>query len=303
MNVLKKARIIFLVIALNFFFVFSSYANNIQKTFDLCLASFQDNGNKKTMWHTAAENGHIDVLEFLAEQGIDVNFKDSSGKTALEIAVEKRNRGVLEFLVAKKIDDSSKERAFETALKKDDIETAEFLISQAGVDINFKDSNGKTNFERAVDEGNKGVLKFLSKRKISGVSIERAFERLLEKNDIETAEFLTSLGIKISEKIRAMALRIAIKEDNIDILKFLKGQGKRIDLMSSYRGVLLEPAAFIKAVEGDAIKVAKYFIKEGLHPSGGKDVTDALIRAVEKGDIEMAKLLLSQARSKRNRRY
>ena len=63
MNTLKKAHIILLVIALNFFF-FSSNAN--KKSSDRCLNVFQDNGSSETfkiMDRAKKESWHIIAAE------------------------------------------------------------------------------------------------------------------------------------------------------------------------------------------------------------------------------------------------
>jgi ankyrin repeat protein len=48
----------------------------------------------RTLLHYAASNGHLDVLEFLASKGANLNIQDSAGRTALHYAVD------LDYVVA-----------------------------------------------------------------------------------------------------------------------------------------------------------------------------------------------------------
>ena len=236
MNVLKKAQIILLVITLNFFFVSSSYAGNIKKNLQICLAFFKINGNKKTMSQIAAENGETDVLEFVVRHKID------NANKGFVIAAEKGNINALKFFSKYKI------------------------------------------------------YNFSEKQKIDDSSIERVFEILFKKGDIKTLELLVSLeGIIITEKVEAMGVRIAIKEDNVDILKFLEGQEEtRVDFFMTphYISDFMGVETFIKAVEGGAVKIAEFLIvQEGADPNGIYDSKHPLVIAIENGDVKMQELL------------
>ena len=99
MNDLKKAQIIFLVMALNFFFVFSSHAS--KQFLDRCFKVFQDNESSKTFktnendktaaWVYAMKSLDFQTMRSLLnnkEVQIDVNAKDKDGKTALMYALD-----------------------------------------------------------------------------------------------------------------------------------------------------------------------------------------------------------------------
>ena len=113
---LKKARSVILLFALNFFSVFSSFANNDadlnprdhQGGYDEVLSETTSNEHKKTVENLPAYVNHVDENEYTAfmravEQGKDsivddlllgmgvdvVNRVDKKGRTALMIAVEK----------------------------------------------------------------------------------------------------------------------------------------------------------------------------------------------------------------------
>jgi ankyrin repeat protein len=65
-----------------------------------------------TPLHLAAQNGHLDVVEFLVEQQAEVNAKETDGWTPLYLAAHNGHFDVVKFLVeqqaelnAKDIDD------------------------------------------------------------------------------------------------------------------------------------------------------------------------------------------------------
>jgi len=51
-----------------------------------------------TPLHFAACNGHLNVIEFLVKQNVDLNIKEKNGKTPLVLASEKGKWNVVEFL-------------------------------------------------------------------------------------------------------------------------------------------------------------------------------------------------------------
>lgn len=46
----------------------------------------------------AASNGYLSVVEYLVDNGADVNKKDTAGNTALKWATEKSHHEVVEYL-------------------------------------------------------------------------------------------------------------------------------------------------------------------------------------------------------------
>jgi ankyrin repeat protein len=100
--------------------------------------------------HQAAMNGYLKVIDFLAEQGTDMNVRDRSGKTALHIAVERGNLSVVEHLIQMGgIDLNAMEPFYSSPLHiaavKGFLAIATALV-EAGADLNqvtgFNRSNG-----------------------------------------------------------------------------------------------------------------------------------------------------------------
>ena len=49
--------------------------------------------------HLAAKKGHVDVFEYLINNGADITKKGPKNKTALDIAIEKEQRGIIQFAI------------------------------------------------------------------------------------------------------------------------------------------------------------------------------------------------------------
>ena len=187
MNTLKKAHIILLVIALNFFFVFSSHAN--QKSLDHCLIVFQRNGSSKTfnrMAQVQKEDRRIivnknvqevknleeakEALIRVAEEG-DIEavgsslpeVSDKAKTVALHKAVENRHQEAVK-LIGQEVNVNIRYNGkppLITAIKMVDKKMTELLID-LGADANAASyENGETALMVAIEMGDIGIVKLL----------------------------------------------------------------------------------------------------------------------------------------------
>lgn len=51
-----------------------------------------------TPLNTAAHIGHLDVVKYLIDNGASCSYKDQSGRTALQVAIEANNANVVTYL-------------------------------------------------------------------------------------------------------------------------------------------------------------------------------------------------------------
>lgn len=53
---------------------------------------------KKTVLHYAAHHGHMDVVEYLVEYGVDTTVKNKKGMTAYQLAEKKEHFAISDYL-------------------------------------------------------------------------------------------------------------------------------------------------------------------------------------------------------------
>ena len=122
----------------------------------------------------AARNGHTDVVEYLVEQGADVNFVDWRGDTALRGAARYGHLEIVKILVG------------------------------SGADVNATDVDGRTALHHAValrlwlgvDGGHLAVVEFLvgSGAAVNATTSEGRTPRDLTECGTAVAEYLASVG-------------------------------------------------------------------------------------------------------------
>lgn len=141
----------------------------------------------------AAKYNFIEIIKFLVSHGININSKDSAGKTALHYATEKNNKEIVEF-----------------------------LISQ-GANVLVKDKNGSTLLHSAAMGNCKEITELLiSKGAIvdaTSVVKETPLIYSIVYNSLETMKVLISHGANVNNK--TYLLRIAKKFNRKEIAEFL----------------------------------------------------------------------------------
>lgn len=105
------------------------------------------------------------VVEWLYEQGADINVVGSNGWTALTIASAKGNAELLEWLLARGADaqvrDVYRYTPLLRAVDNGYLNTAEILLSLPDTDVNAQDEYDNTALHHAVSGRNREMLKLL----------------------------------------------------------------------------------------------------------------------------------------------
>ncbi len=105
----------------------------------------EDEGLTPLEW--AADDGHLDVVEYLLQQGADLHHKDKEGRTSLMWAISGCNDNIIKLFIEKGVDvfaqTTKGESAITMAANRGQLNTVQRLL-EAGVPIDTKDAEGNT---------------------------------------------------------------------------------------------------------------------------------------------------------------
>ena len=136
-----------------------------------------------------------------------INFQDERGWTPLMTAAENNQVSIIEYLISQKVYLDIKNESGDTALMRavlrNNFKSAEILIKE-GASLKIRDNRGYTPLLRACEKGNLEMAKLLIKDK---------------------SEFKE----KVLLNPKKTALHLAIKKDNLELIKWLLENGLDIN--------------------------------------------------------------------------
>ena len=104
-------------------------------------------GCYQTPLHSAAEEGHRDVVQLLLEMNAEIEIRDRSGNTPLHLAASEGHRDLVQLLLEKSAEIEAKSSSGQTPLflaaKWGQIEVAQLLLEK-NVQIGTTDKDGQT---------------------------------------------------------------------------------------------------------------------------------------------------------------
>eukprot|EP01080_Neovahlkampfia_damariscottae_P000132 gene132-4378_t len=157
---------------------FSDFSN---KLFELCLIGkfeefqrvFKENkntmninmiSNKTTLLHSAAKNNQPEILDFLIENGADLNILDTMERTPLHMAVSHGNSECVLILLGSSCRVNERDKygysPLYIAIKHHKFEIADILLLFNG-DINFKKIDGSTILHNCFVHSNEKGLRYI----------------------------------------------------------------------------------------------------------------------------------------------
>ena len=118
--------------------------------------------------HTAAKEGHVNVVNTLVKKGENVDAKTGDGLTPLHVAVEAGKSAVVECLLGNGADvhlkgGKQQETALHIAARIEEAkgERCTKMLVQSGADPNLPMGDGRTAVHIAASNGNLAVLRSL----------------------------------------------------------------------------------------------------------------------------------------------
>lgn len=181
----------------------------------------------------ASFKGHLDIVEVLHREGIDINYQDSGGFTALHSAVQEGHIDVVTYLLKNDANpNTSTLNAGTSPLLSATIINIFKAILDIGVDITQQDKKGYNSLHYAAGFGNVKVASYLLE--------ERAFDINKETFDRKTA------------------IEIAVESDRLEMYLYLKSFNPRIIFNNNI--TLLKCAYNCKSV-----RILKHFFNEDIN--------------------------------------
>ena len=126
-----------------------------------------DNTTSVTRLMSAAEQGHVDQLQRLLDNGIDVNSRDENGRRALSIAAQNGREATLRFLVERGAGLDEKDMNGESALwwaARYGHEGSLVFLLDKGCLIDSADESGQTPLAAAAQMGHDAIVQILIER-------------------------------------------------------------------------------------------------------------------------------------------
>lgn len=114
----------------------------------------------------AARNGHFEIVKYLAENGAEIDTKAMDGATPLEHAASKGHLEIVQFLIENgaNINNKDKDGDFPLgeAAKMGYLDIIQFLIDK-GADLNLKNKEKKNAYDLAKERGQKKAAELIQK--------------------------------------------------------------------------------------------------------------------------------------------
>lgn len=262
----------------------------------------------------AVKQGHEAVLKVLLACGVDINEKDSDGRTPLLQAAASGNEVMAKLLLEKGANIEGRDREFGwTPLSwavEEGQEAVVQLLLDKGADIEAQHNwNGRTPLSWAVEKGQESIIRLLLKK---GANIEAMnwdgrtpLSRAAQGGHVAVAKLLLEKGANTETRdteYGCTPLSWAVEKEQEAIIKLLLDRGADVKAKDGSGQTPLS-----QAVKKGNRAVSKLLLEKGAHVEAEDwDKRTPLLWAAKGGQEAIAKLLLEkgadiEAKDKDNR--
>ncbi|MEM9569793.1 MAG: ankyrin repeat domain-containing protein [Bacteroidota bacterium] len=259
------------------------------------------NKYKDTALLLSAQQGHLDCLKFLRQQGADINARNENGYTALHWSAKQDHANCVKYLVKQGADIHAKNLGKKTALllgaEKGHLEIVKYLVEQ-GADINATDKYGDNALILSVQLGHQERVKFLVEKgadiNIRDKNGDTALLFSAKKGHLDMVKCLVEQSADINARVDDgyTALLWSARMGHLGCLKFLLQQGADINakvddgytaLLWSARMGHLDCLKFLLQQDADINVRNKWYEETALLLSSCYGYLDCVKSLVEKG--------------------
>jgi ankyrin repeat protein len=221
-------------------------------------------GDKSVELWLAATNGDLNGVKTAIDQGVDINAKDSDGRTAMVLASRAGHAAIVQLLMSKGAQFEAKDAEGLTALMcasaQGSVEIVKLLLA-SGADLNARTRDDGTALTAAVTSGNIEIVGLLLSKgadinaKARGGTTPLMVVALI--GQAEMARFLIQNGAEVNAKSQdgVTPLMFAAESCNVEIAKILLDNGADVNAKDSDGKTALDAAT--KTRRDDMIKLLK----------------------------------------------
>lgn len=124
--------------------------------------------NGMTPYLLACHSGHMHLIQYLQEKGVDISRTDSVKRTHFHLACMKGHLDIVQYILtnsglsdgAVNAQSSNGSTAFYTCCQDGFVDIVKYLVDH-GVDVNLSDHMGRTPFSRACSRGHLQIVEYL----------------------------------------------------------------------------------------------------------------------------------------------
>jgi ankyrin repeat protein len=188
--------------------------------------------------HHAALFGKIKAIEFLIENGADVNAKGILGASTLHLAASGGQVETCKFLIKKgvpvDVKNTNNDTPLHFAAKTGQAKVIKYLISK-GADVNALGDFNHPPLYVAAGKGHLDACKILLEKGTSKENINSSFFWAAMAGEDEVCSYFISKGVDVNFQniIGLTALHVAAQDNRIDVVKLLVKKGADVNVKSN----------------------------------------------------------------------
>lgn len=271
----------------------------------IALGAYADTQDMRqnTPLHYAVEDDDLRRVQFLLEQGADVNAKNEQGVSPYKLALTKNRRAVVSTIekaqVSLKINPDELDATFLTACKTGKRGIAEMLIKSSDVDITYVDDAGRTSLHYVAKAGMLALANLLISKGVDVNYTDRFNQTALHfaaaNRQKEIFKLLLENGadVSIADEDGLLPVHYVASRGPYDILQFLVAGGHDIQALTHEGDSALHLACYNRNKE-----VVRILLENGLEPDlqNNEGIT-SLGYSVCNNQKEIVKMLLESGAS------